>query len=70
MDALRNEESAVFVPKRSAAAIVAAVRRLKADPALAARISGAAGAAAYEYRLDVMQRRNIDIIMEVAGAAR
>ena len=70
MDGLRNEESALFVPKRSAAAIVAAVRRLKADPALAARISGAAGAAADEYRLDVMQRRNIDIIMEVAGAAR
>jgi glycosyltransferase involved in cell wall biosynthesis len=69
-DVLRHEESALFVPKRNAAAIVAAVRRLHADPAFAARIGGAAAVAADEYRLDVMQRRTIDIIMEEAGAAQ
>jgi glycosyltransferase involved in cell wall biosynthesis len=69
-DALRHEESALFVPKRSAAAIVVAVRRLKADPAFAAQIGEAAGVVAEGYRLDIMQRRTIDIIMEVAGAAR
>jgi glycosyltransferase involved in cell wall biosynthesis len=69
-DALRHEESALFVPKRSAAAIVAAVRRLHADPAFAAQIGGAAAVAADEYRLDAMQLRTVDIIMEVAGAAQ
>jgi glycosyltransferase involved in cell wall biosynthesis len=69
-DALRHEESALFVPKRSAAAIVAAVRRLHADPAFAARLGGAAALAADEYRLDVTQLRTIDIIMEEAGAAQ
>jgi len=68
-DALRHEESALFMPKRSAAAIVAAVRRLKVDPALAARIGVAARVAAEEYQVDVMQLRTIDIIMEVAGGA-
>jgi glycosyltransferase involved in cell wall biosynthesis len=69
-DALRHEESALFVPKRSAAAIVAAVRRLRADPTFATRIAGAAAVAADEYRLDVMQLRTIDIILEEAGAAQ
>jgi glycosyltransferase involved in cell wall biosynthesis len=69
-DALRHEESALFVPKRSAAAIVAAVGRLRADPAFAAQIGSAAGRAADDYRLDVMQLRTVDAIMEVAGAAR
>jgi len=69
-DALRHEESALFVPKRSAAAIVAAVRRLHADPAFAAQLGEGAAVAANEYRLDVMQLRTVDIIMDVAGAAR
>jgi glycosyltransferase involved in cell wall biosynthesis len=69
-DALRHEESALFVPKRSAAAIVAAVRRLHADPALAEQMGSAAAAAADEYRLDVMQLRTVETIMEVAGADR
>ena len=69
-DALRHEESALFVPKRNAAAIVAAVRRLHADPAFAAQIAGAAAAAADEYRLDLIQLRTVETIMDVAGAAR
>ena len=69
-DALRHEESALFVPKRNAAAIVAAVRRLHADPAFAAQIAGAAAAAADEYRLDLVQLRTVETIMDVAGAAR
>ncbi len=69
-DALRHEESAVFVPKRSAAAIVAAVGRLHADPAFASQIGRAAAIAADEYRLDVVQRRTVDTIREVAGAPR
>ena len=69
-DALRHEESALFVPKRSAAAVVAAVRRLHADPAFATRIGGAAAVAADEYRLELMQQRTIDILMEEAGAAQ
>jgi glycosyltransferase involved in cell wall biosynthesis len=69
-DALRHEESALFVPKRSAAAIVAAVGRLHADPAFAAQIGRAAAVAADEYRLDVVQRRTVDTITEVAGVPR
>ena len=68
-DALRHEESALFVPKRNAAAIVAAVRRLHADPAFAARLGGAAAVVAEEYRLGVVQPRTIDIIMEDVGEA-
>ena len=66
-DALRHEESALFVPKRSAAAIVAAVRRLQADPPFAARLGGAAAVVAEGYRLDVVQPYTIDIIMEHVG---
>jgi glycosyltransferase involved in cell wall biosynthesis len=69
-DALRHEESALFVPKRNAAAIVAAVRRLHADPALAAHMGRAAAAAADEYRLDVMELRTVDAILDVAGVDR
>jgi len=69
-DALRHEDSALFVPKRSAAAIVAAVGRLHADPAFAAQIGSAAAVAADEYRLDAVQRRTVDTIREVAGAPR
>lgn len=68
-DALRHEESALFVPKRSAGAIVSAVRRLQADPALAIRLGTAAGDAAEEYRLALVQHRTIAAIMEESGAA-
>ena len=69
-DALRHEESALFVPKRSAAAIVAAVRRLQVNPPFAARLGGAGAVVAEEYRLDVVQSRTIDIIMEDVGEAQ
>ena len=69
-DALRHQESALFVAKRSAGAIVDAVRRLRADPVFATRIGAAAAVAADDYRLDVVRPRMLDIIMEHAGAAR
>ena len=69
-DALRHEDSALFVPKRSAAAIVAAVRRLHADPAFAARLGAAAAVTANEYRVDIVQPRTLDIIIEDAGSAQ
>jgi glycosyltransferase involved in cell wall biosynthesis len=68
-DALRHEESALFVPKRSAGAIVSAVRRLQADPALAIRLGSAAGDAAEEFRLAIVQHRTIAAIMEESGVA-
>jgi glycosyltransferase involved in cell wall biosynthesis len=68
-DALRDQESALVVPKRTAAAIVAAVRRLQADPGLSARLGAAAAAAADEYRLDAVEPRTITMILAEAGAA-
>ena len=67
-DALRDEENALIVPKRSAAAIVAAVRRLQLDTALAARLGAAAAAAAGEYRLETVERHTLSVVMRVAGA--
>ncbi len=67
-DALRHEQSALLVPKRSAAAIVSAVRRLQSDPDLAARLGAAAADAAEPYRLENVVRQTVDIIMEEAGA--
>jgi glycosyltransferase involved in cell wall biosynthesis len=49
-DALREGESALFVPKRDAHAIVRAVERLLEDEALRQRLGEGAQAAAREYR--------------------
>lgn len=66
-DALKHEESALFVPKRSAAAMTAAVRRLRDDPALAARLANAAGEMAANYTLADVSRQTIRVIMDAAG---
>jgi glycosyltransferase involved in cell wall biosynthesis len=68
-DALRHEESVLFVPKRSATAIVSAIRRLRADPSLATRLGTAAAGAADEYTEAVVQSQTVDAIMEEAGGS-
>jgi glycosyltransferase involved in cell wall biosynthesis len=67
-DTLRHEESALIVPKRSAAALVEAVERLQADPGLATRLGAAASAAAKNYRQDAVERRIIGFLVERAAA--
>jgi glycosyltransferase involved in cell wall biosynthesis len=67
-DALRNEDNALIVPKRNAAAIVSAVRRLQLDSALAVRLGGAAAATAEEYRLEVVEPRTVSMVLRLAGA--
>ena len=67
-DALRPDESAIFVPKRDARAIVTAVRRLHADPGFAARLGEAAASAADAYRLEIVEPQTVNVILEDAGA--
>jgi glycosyltransferase involved in cell wall biosynthesis len=52
IDALTHEESAIFVGKRDAPAIVDAVARLDGDQALRGRLGDAAHAVALTYRAD------------------
>jgi glycosyltransferase involved in cell wall biosynthesis len=68
-DALRDGDSALVVPKRSAAAIVAAVRRLQLDAALAGRLGDAASVAAQDYRLDLVESRTVAMALQVAGSS-
>lgn len=65
-DALRHNESAVIVPKRDAAALVAGVRRIQSDSAFSQRLSAAAGEAAHRYALARVMDRTIAIIVEAA----
>ncbi len=67
-DALRDEDNALIVPKRSAPAIVAAVRRLQLDTALAVRLGAAAAATAEEYRLEIVEHRTVSLVLRLAGA--
>jgi glycosyltransferase involved in cell wall biosynthesis len=69
-DALRHEESVLFVPKRSATAIVSAIRRLRADTALANRLGIAAARAAEAYTQAAVESHTLDAIMEEAGGSR
>ena len=69
-DALRDGDSALVVPKRSSDALVAAVRRLRRDSALAARLGKAAAIAAGPYRLDVVEPQTVMTILDAAGAPR
>ncbi len=66
-DALRHEESALIVPTHDAAGLVAAVRRLQSDPALARRLGSGAGEAARDYTLSVVLERTIAVITNAAG---
>jgi D-inositol-3-phosphate glycosyltransferase len=68
-DALRHEDSALIVPKRRPDAIVAGVRRLQADPGLAARLGEAAAATAVSYRLDPVERRTVAVVLQAAESA-
>jgi glycosyltransferase involved in cell wall biosynthesis len=65
-DALKHEESALLVPKRSAPAIADAVHRLRDDPALAAALGRAAGDRARDYTLDDVSQRTIHVILDAA----
>jgi glycosyltransferase involved in cell wall biosynthesis len=69
-DALRDDVNALLVPKRDTAAIVSAVRRLYADPALAIRLGNAARETANEYTLDAVMARTIDVVIDAACGAR
>jgi len=65
-DALTHEESALFVPKRSARAIIEAVQRLRDDPSLAGALGRAAGNKARDYTLADVSRRTIRVIVDTA----
>jgi glycosyltransferase involved in cell wall biosynthesis len=65
-DALKHEESALFLPKRSAAAIVAAIHRLRDSPSLAARLGNAARAVASSYTVTDVSERTIQVIMKAS----
>ena len=65
-DALRHEESALIVPKRDAAALVAAVRRFQSDSALTQRLSAAAGEAAHPYALASVLQHTLAVIVAAA----
>lgn len=66
-DALKHEESALFLPKRSAAAIVAAIQRLRDSPSLAARLGNAARTVASSYTVADVSERTIQVIMQTSG---
>jgi glycosyltransferase involved in cell wall biosynthesis len=66
-DALKHEESALVVSKRSAPAIVAAIQRLRDDPALAEQLANAAGEIARSFALADVSQRTIRVIMNTAG---
>jgi glycosyltransferase involved in cell wall biosynthesis len=69
-DALKDEESALMVPKRDATAIVTAIHRLRDDPGLAARLANAAGDKARDYTLADVSARTIRVIVNAAGRPR
>lgn len=66
-DALKHEESALFLPKRSAAAIVAAIQRLRDSPSLAARLGNAARAVASSYTVADVSERTIQVIIKTSS---
>ena len=67
-DALRHEESVLFLPKRDARAIVTAIQRLCDSPSLAARLGNAARAAASNYTVADVSDRTIAVILTACGA--
>jgi glycosyltransferase involved in cell wall biosynthesis len=67
-DALQNDGNALIVPKRDAESIVAAVRRLQSDSALARRLADAAAETAVEYSLEAVMQRTTSVITDVARA--
>jgi glycosyltransferase involved in cell wall biosynthesis len=69
-DALHDEESALIIHKRSAAAIVSAVRRLQTEPRLATRIGAGAAAAASHYRASEVVNDEVRFFLDRIQAAR
>ena len=69
-DALRDEHSALIVPKHDADALVTAVRRLQSDSALAQRLANAAGDAARDYPLAAVSECTMNVILDAAGQRR
>ena len=66
-DALRHEHNALLVPKRDVAALVASVRRLQSDPALAQRLANAAAETARDYTQAAVLQRTMNVITDTAG---
>ena len=69
-DALRHEESALIVAKHDADALVAAVNRLRSDPALAERLANAAAEVARDYTLADVSHRTVRVIIDAARRLR
>jgi glycosyltransferase involved in cell wall biosynthesis len=65
-DALRDEYSALIVPKHDAGALVAAVDRLRTDSELARRLGDAAAEAAHHYTLADVSQRTMDVLVDAA----
>jgi glycosyltransferase involved in cell wall biosynthesis len=65
-DALRNDQSALIVPKHDADALVVAVNRLRSDPVLADRLANAAAEAACDYTLAAVAQRTMNVIIDAA----
>jgi len=65
-DALRHEQNALLVSKHDAAALVAAVQRLRSDPALAERLANAAGETAREYTQAAVLQRTMKVVVDAA----
>ena len=69
-DALRNEHSALIVPKHDADALVVAVNRLRSDPVLARRLANAAAEVARDYTLAAVSQRTMNVIIDAARPTR
>ncbi len=69
-DALRNEQSALIVPKHDADALVMAINRLRSDPALADRLANAAGEVARDYTVAAVSQRTMNVIIDAARRTR
>lgn len=68
-DVLRDGESALVVPRRSASAIIEAVDRLQRDPALAARLGAAAAHTAEAYRMKERLRETVELLVLTVNRA-
>lgn len=69
-DALRNEHSALIVPKHDADALVVAVNRLRSDPVLADRLANTAAEVARDYTLAAVSERTMNVIIDAARRTR
>jgi glycosyltransferase involved in cell wall biosynthesis len=65
-DVLRDGDNALIVPRRDAAAVVTAVERLIADPALATRLGAAAAHSAQDLHAPDRLRQVADLLISVA----